>query len=75
VLDIFEIGFHKLFARGWLRTTILLISAFQVARSTGVSHGTWPNVCLMSSFWAFSSSSPSFTPPLMLEWNPERHTQ
>jgi hypothetical protein len=33
----FEIGFLKLFAH-WLQTAILLISAFWVARITGVSH-------------------------------------
>jgi hypothetical protein len=39
VLGIFEIGSHKLFTQGWLLTVILLISASQVARITGVSHG------------------------------------
>jgi hypothetical protein len=38
VLGIFAIGFHELFARGWLRISILLISASLVARITGVSH-------------------------------------
>jgi hypothetical protein len=38
VLGIFEIGFGELFARGWSRTAILLILAFQVARITGMSH-------------------------------------
>jgi hypothetical protein len=34
----FEIGSHELFAQGWLRTMILLISASWVARITGVSY-------------------------------------
>jgi hypothetical protein len=38
VLDIFELGSHKLFAQGWLQTMILLISAFWVTRITGMSH-------------------------------------
>jgi hypothetical protein len=38
VLGIFKINFHKLFAWGWLRTVILLISASWEARITGMSH-------------------------------------
>jgi hypothetical protein len=34
----FETGSHKLFARGWLQTMILLISASWEARITDVSH-------------------------------------
>jgi hypothetical protein len=41
VLDVFDTGTHKLFARGWLWTVILLIAASQVARITGMSHCTW----------------------------------
>jgi hypothetical protein len=37
-LGIFQIGPCKLFAQGWLGTTILLISASWLARITGVSH-------------------------------------
>jgi hypothetical protein len=36
VLGIFEIECHELFASGWLRTRILLISASKVARITGI---------------------------------------
>jgi hypothetical protein len=32
----------KTFCPGWPQTTILLISAFQVVRITGVSHCAWP---------------------------------
>jgi hypothetical protein len=43
--EFFEIGSGELFAWGWLRTAILLISASWVARITGVSHwclaGPW----------------------------------
>jgi hypothetical protein len=38
VLGIFEIGSLELFARGWLWTTILLISASHVARIIDMSH-------------------------------------
>jgi hypothetical protein len=38
VLGFLKIGSSKLFALGWLRTVILLISASWVARVTGVSH-------------------------------------
>jgi hypothetical protein len=38
VLSIFKIGSHELFAHGWLRTVILLISASLVARIAGMSH-------------------------------------
>jgi hypothetical protein len=38
VLGIFEIGFYKLFAWGWLQTVILLIFASCEARIIGVSH-------------------------------------
>jgi uncharacterized protein (UPF0262 family) len=37
---LFEIGSHKLFALGWLQTSILLISASWVARIVDVSHHT-----------------------------------
>jgi hypothetical protein len=37
-LVILEMRSHELFAPGWVQTTILLISAYQVARITGVSH-------------------------------------
>jgi hypothetical protein len=40
-LGIFQIGAQELFAWGWLRTVILLIAAFSVARITGVSHWHW----------------------------------
>jgi hypothetical protein len=39
VLGIFKIGSLKLFAWGWIQTTVLLISAFWVARITGMR---WP---------------------------------
>jgi hypothetical protein len=38
MLGIFEIGSRKLFAPGWLRTVILLISVSPVARIVGMSH-------------------------------------
>jgi hypothetical protein len=38
VLNIFKIASLELFAQGWLQTLILLISAFWVARITGMSH-------------------------------------
>jgi hypothetical protein len=38
VLGILETGSPELYALGWLRTVILLISAFWVAGITGVSH-------------------------------------
>jgi hypothetical protein len=38
LLLFFDIGSHKLFAWGWLRTSVLLISVSKVARITGVSH-------------------------------------
>jgi hypothetical protein len=37
-LGFLEIESHKLFARGWLQTTILLTSASWIARITNVSH-------------------------------------
>jgi hypothetical protein len=37
-LSIFEVGSHELFAWGWLRTVILLLSISGVARITGMSH-------------------------------------
>jgi hypothetical protein len=40
VMGFFEIGFHKLFAWGWLQTVILLISVSWVPRITGVNHCT-----------------------------------
>jgi hypothetical protein len=48
VLGIFEIGSHELFAWGWLRTTILLISASWVARITGVSHQHLARICFIA---------------------------
>jgi hypothetical protein len=47
VKGFFEIGSHKLFPRGWLWTTILLISASWVARITDVSHHTRLSKCLL----------------------------
>jgi hypothetical protein len=38
VMGFFEIESHKLFPQGWLRTSILLISASWVDMITGVSH-------------------------------------
>jgi hypothetical protein len=38
VLGIFEIGCWELFAQGWLRNMILLISVYWVAMIIGVSH-------------------------------------
>jgi hypothetical protein len=38
VSGIFEIESPELFTSGWLQTAILLISASQVARITGMSH-------------------------------------
>jgi hypothetical protein len=49
VLGVFKIDSHKLFAGGWLQTSILLISAFWVARITGVSYR--PSAPLDSSSW------------------------
>jgi hypothetical protein len=46
VLGIFKIGSHKPFPRGWLGTVILLISASQEARITGVSHQRPANISL-----------------------------
>jgi lysylphosphatidylglycerol synthetase-like protein (DUF2156 family) len=40
----FKIGSHEIFARGWLGTLILLISASRVARITGVSHQGLANI-------------------------------
>jgi hypothetical protein len=45
-MGFFKIGSHELFAWGWLPTAILLISAFQVAKITGMSHR-----CLAGLYW------------------------
>jgi hypothetical protein len=42
VMGFFQIGSHKLFAWGWFRTVILLISASLVARITSMSHWHLP---------------------------------
>jgi hypothetical protein len=47
-IGVFEIGFCKLFASGWLRTAILLISASWVARITGMSHWHLASVYALS---------------------------
>jgi hypothetical protein len=59
VLGIFKTESQKLFARGWLQTMTLLISAPWVVRITGVSH--WHLVSdyfQLSHLWLQPRSSP-----------------
>jgi hypothetical protein len=63
VLGIFKIGSLKLFAQGWPRTMILLISASWVAEIIGMSH--WRPAVIIS--WNTFSS---FTFFLLSSWNP-----
>jgi hypothetical protein len=55
----FEIGFCELFALGWLRTSILLISASWVARVTGVSRQCLAQHCFLRHRFCVSQTQPS----------------
>jgi hypothetical protein len=72
VLGIFKIGSQKLFAWGWLWTTILLLSASSIPRITDVSHQRlaratdylwqcWSCTDAVSATWLWAPWGQSFT--------------
>jgi hypothetical protein len=68
VMGFFEIGSPELFTRGWLRTSVLWLSASWVARTTGVSHWRPADVLLVTNTWKCPSMDNWIKKNVVSQW-------